>query len=260
MKLKIIIPFIILILISNTGLLQSAVLQSGEFLEYNVTYLGVSIANVKIYNDGFEILNKRSVAKIRANVFTYNHIPLINAKVKMEGLVDKGGLFSHQFTRNISLRSNPWEFQKIEFLYTQNLLKNIKWINNKVTSSKYLEFDPTYRIHDALGLFFKARFAATAGNSSKILTYLDEAPFYTHIRFHSKKENISVDGVKGNVRTVYCTGSADWQKQFGITGGFEGWFSDDDARIPLKGKLDFIIGKISIELVKYKRDGWVAPK
>jgi hypothetical protein len=260
MKMRLKYIYILLILFIWSSNIRAAVLSPGEFLEYNVTYLGVSIANVKIYNDGFEMLGKNSVAKIRANVFTYSHIPLINAKAKMEGYIDRGSLYSHKFIRNLTLRNNPWEYQKIEFLYGQNLLKNNKWINNKSTSSINLEFDPSYKIHDALGLFFKARFAATPGNKSKILTYLDEAPFYTNINYRTKTELVSVEGVSGNVRCVYCTGKADWQKQFGLTGGFEGWFSDDSARIPLKGKLDFIIGKISIELVKYKRAGWNPPK
>lgn len=249
-----------LIFCMNIAVAFSSVLQQGEFLEYNVTYLGVSIANVKIYNDGFEMLGKRSVAKVRANVFTYNHIPLINANVKMEGYIDRGGIFSHRFIRNLTLRNNPWEYQKIEFLYSQNLLRNNKWINNKSTSSINLEFDPAYRIHDALGLFFKTRFAANPGKSATILTYLDEAPFYTNVRYSSKKVKASVRAIKGDVQIIYCTGSADWQKQFGLTGGFEGWFSDDAAKVPLKGKLDFIIGNISIELINYKRDGWTPPK
>jgi hypothetical protein len=255
---KIVIIFLFALISYNNS--NSSVIQVGEFLEYNVSYLGVSIANVKVYCDGYETIGNRSVAKIRTDVFTYGHIPLINAKAKMEGWVDKGGIFSHKFIRNLTIRNNPWEFQKIEFDYKQNILTNNKWINNISTSSINLEFQPSYRIHDAIGLFFKARFAATPGNSSKVLTYLDEAPFYTNIRYSSQKENISVDGVKNPVRTIYCKGSADWQKQFGLTGEFEAWFSDDMARIPLKGKLDFIIGKISIELVKYKREGWTPPK
>ncbi|MBX3042558.1 MAG: DUF3108 domain-containing protein [Candidatus Kapabacteria bacterium] len=252
--------FILVVFLTSFYSGDASVLLTGEFLEYNVTYLGVSIANVKIYNDGWTNHGKRSVVKVRANIFTYSHIPMINAKVRMESLIDRGGIYSHEYVRNISLRNNPWEYQKIEFNYSQNLLKNNKWINNKKTSSINLEFEPTYRIHDALGLFFKARFAATPGNSSKILTYLDESPFYTNINFSSKKELIYVGGVSGKVRSVYGKGNADWQKQFGITGEFEGWFSDDSARIPLKGKLDFIVGKLSIELVKYQRDGWQVPR
>jgi hypothetical protein len=240
--------------------LKSSVLFPGEFLEYNVTYLGISIANVKIYTDGNEMINKRNVTKVRANVFTYGHIPLINAKVKMEGWIDRGNVYSHKFIRNLTLRSNPWEYQKIEFDYIQNILKNRKWINDKSTSSIYLEFDPAYKIHDALGLFFKTRFAAKPGTSPKILTYLDESPFYTNIQYNAKKQYVSVSAVKGDVKSIYCTGSGDWQKQFGLTGKFEGWFSDDEAKIPLKGKLDFIIGNISIELVKYKREGWTPPR
>ncbi len=252
--------FLILFIILSYNFAKSSVLMPGEFLEYNVTYMGISIANVKFYCDGYESLQGRSVAKIRTNVFTYGHIPLINAKVKMEEWIDKSRVFSHKFIRNLSIRNKPWEYQKIEFDYNKNILKNNKWINNKSTSSINLEFNPSYRIHSAIGLFYKARLAASPNFTSQILTYLDESPFYTNIRYGSQKDYILVDGINGKVRAIYCKGNANWDKQYGLTGEFEGWFSDDNARIPLKGKIDFIIGKINIELVKYKRDGWTAPK
>lgn len=254
------IIIILLFILSSSYCNYSQVLMQGEFLEYNVSYLGVSIANIKYYNDGTEVINKRVTAKTRVNVFTYSHIPLVNAKARMESWVDKNGFHSHKFVRNLSLRDKPWEYQKIEFLYDKDLLTNNKWINNKNTSSINYQIKSNSQIHDAIGLFLKVRNLARAGNSSSILTYLDEAPFNTRINYKSKKENISVDAVSGKVRSIYATGSADWQKQFGLTGGFEAWFSDDDARVPLKAKADFIIGNISIELVKYKRAGWKPPR
>jgi hypothetical protein len=260
MSYKYVFIIIFTLILSNFAQTKSQVLSTGEFLEYNVSYLGVSIANIKVYNDGNELYANSSAAKIRANVFTYSHIPLVNAKAKMEAWVDRRGLFSHQFIRNLSLRSKPWEFQKITFDYNKHLLTNQKWVNNKSVSLIRYEFDRSSKIHDALGLFFKMRSSASASGSTSILTYLDEVPISIFAKFDSKKEKISVDGVSGNVRSITGSGRANWQKQYGLTGGFEAWFSDDGAKIPLLVKADFIIGSIRIELVKYKRSDWTPPR
>ncbi|MBK9333544.1 MAG: hypothetical protein IPM96_14365 [Ignavibacteria bacterium] len=45
-------------------------------------------------------------------------------------------------------------------------------------------------------------------------------------------------------------------KLFGLSGEFAGWFSDDEARVPLKSQMNVIIGSVTLELNSYKRSGW----
>ena len=45
-----------------------------------------------------------------------------------------------------------------------------------------------------------------------------------------------------------------------LKGSFEGWFSDDEARIPIVSKMNVYVGNVVIELVKWKRPGWVPPR
>jgi len=46
---------------------------------------------------------------------------------------------------------------------------------------------------------------------------------------------------------------------YGLSGKFEGWFSDDDAHIPIKAKMNVYVGSVVIELVKWKRGSWNPP-
>jgi len=41
-----------------------------------------------------------------------------------------------------------------------------------------------------------------------------------------------------------------------MKGPFRGWFSDDDAAIPLKAKVEIFLGSIVLELESYERPGW----
>ena len=47
---------------------------------------------------------------------------------------------------------------------------------------------------------------------------------------------------------------------FGLTGYFEGWFSNDEASIPIVAKMKVLIGNITLELKSWKREGWIPPK
>jgi hypothetical protein len=46
---------------------------------------------------------------------------------------------------------------------------------------------------------------------------------------------------------------------FGMTGEFTGWFSDDEAAVPIKGELKVLLGTVTVELIGWKRSGWSPP-
>ena len=46
---------------------------------------------------------------------------------------------------------------------------------------------------------------------------------------------------------------------FGLTGVFEGWFSDDAASVPISAKMHVLIGSVRIELLRWKRSNWTPP-
>ena len=80
------------------------------------------------------------------------------------------------------------------------------------------------------------------------------------INFDGKQEIVEIDAVKYPVRTKYLNGSADWTGAYGLSGKFEGWFSDDDAKIPIRAKMKVYVGSVNIELVSWKRTNWTPPK
>ena len=82
----------------------------------------------------------------------------------------------------------------------------------------------------------------------------------TFINFKGKRENIEIESVNYPVRTIYFNGKADWTGVYGVTGEFEGWFSDDEARVPILAKMKTYLGSANIKLVKWKRKNWSPPK
>jgi hypothetical protein len=62
------------------------------------------------------------------------------------------------------------------------------------------------------------------------------------------------------IMTTHFDGTANWTGVYGLTGSFEGWFSDDAARVPIKAKMKVYIGSVTLELQSWKRGNWQPPK
>jgi hypothetical protein len=44
-----------------------------------------------------------------------------------------------------------------------------------------------------------------------------------------------------------------------MTGNFEGWFSNDKYAVPIRAKLNVIIGSVDLELIKWNSELWNPP-
>ena len=82
----------------------------------------------------------------------------------------------------------------------------------------------------------------------------------TYIDFTGERTSVEVDAIEYPVDVIGFEGEANFVGIFGLTGGFEGWFSNDEARVPILAKMKVIIGSVTIELMKWKREGWTPPK
>jgi hypothetical protein len=96
--------------------------------------------------------------------------------------------------------------------------------------------------------------------SYKIPTVIMDEAVTTVINFQGVIGETEIDAVDYPVRTVYFNGDANWTGIYGLTGRFEGWFSDDEARIPIKAKMKLYVGSATIELMSWKRGSWQPPR
>ncbi|MDE3059368.1 MAG: DUF3108 domain-containing protein, partial [Bacteroidota bacterium] len=113
---------------------------------------------------------------------------------------------------------------------------------------------------DGLSLFYYARGHVHQKSSVDVPTFVDEKLVNTHINFLNKISAVTIDSVNYPIRTVELNGRVDFVGIFGMTGAFHGWFSDDDAAIPIVATMKVILGSVHIELVKWKRPGWAPPR
>jgi hypothetical protein len=82
----------------------------------------------------------------------------------------------------------------------------------------------------------------------------------TFLNFKREHTSVEVDAIDYPVDVIGFDGHADFVGIFGLTGGFEGWFSNDEARVPILAKMKVLIGSVTIELMKWSRPGWSPPR
>ena len=119
---------------------------------------------------------------------------------------------------------------------------------------------PSSRFVDGLSIaYFPRRFVHTT-QSITVPTVLYGKLGETTFEFNENHKTVSIDALEDPVKVVEFTGRTSAVGIYGMTGEFTGWFSDDSAAVPIKGKLKVLIGSVTVELTKWNRAGWQPPQ
>lgn len=228
-----------------------------EDLLYEVSFLGIKLGTIRIITEDNEQIDGKLVHKAKAYIDSYSGIPFVDLHAVFTSWFDPSVSFSYKFNSSMK-EKDYWLFDQIIFDYknkkvvVEKFKKNQKYFSRVINTSK--------RWNDGLSLFFLAREYTKSKKNIKIPTIMDKDTAYTYINFYGGRQNIEIGSINYPVRTVHFNGKAEWTGIYGLTGYFEGWFSDDDASVPIKAKMNVYIGSINIELIKWNRKGWVPPR
>ncbi len=230
---------------------------TGEELLYEVSYMGVKLGTIKIVTGNHKKEGKNDIYKTYAYIDTYKEIPFVDIHVTYNSFTDYSFGFSHRFFGNFK-SGNYTDVHKIFFNYEKN---NI-YVSKENADGKYFENSimTEKKVSDGLSIFFIARKFLDIQKTLTIPTIIDKELVSTKINFKCKSENISIAAIKYPIKTLYFDGTAYWTGVYGLTGQFEGWFTDDAARIPIRANMKLSVGSVQIELKSWSRKGWVAPK
>ncbi|MEM4261269.1 MAG: DUF3108 domain-containing protein [Candidatus Woesearchaeota archaeon] len=237
---------------------ESFVVYPGEELFYEVDFLGIKLGSIKIVTEGIENYEGKEVYKAKAYIDSYKGIPFVDLHTIYQSWFDKSVSFSYKFVSNSKQEDNSWDYQEIKPDYKNNSFRLKKYLKNNCY------FDETFELkqkaNDGLSLFFLARKYTKLNRTVTIQTIMDKNVDPTILTFRSKIENSTISAISYPIRTIYFNGEAKWKGVYGLSGYFEGWFSDDEARVPIKAKMNVYVGNINIELKSWVRPGWTPPK
>ena len=175
----------------------------------------------------------------------------------------------YESTMSHNIYSRWFRARSIEKSKTRYVTYNFDYSNKKVYfefgkwESSAVETRDTASVdtftQDGLSLFYFARQNLFRGESIHIPTIVNEKVANTTINFLSKSMSVEIDAVKYPIDVVEFDGQADFEGVFGFTGKFEGWFSNDEERVPILAKMKVLIGKVKIELFKWTKNNWIPP-
>lgn len=235
------------------------VFAAGEELEYSVSFIGIKLGTIKMITEGTQNLNGTQVVKAKAFIDSHPNIPFVSLHAIFESWMATTGTHSYQFVANTQDGENSWMYDKYTFDYLGRMVKTEKYLDKQLQEKKV--FNTSRKWNDGCSLFFAARHLLKSGKTLRIPTIIKEDTVFTTIAFKdAKSEMVEIDALDYEVKTVHFQGDANWTGVYGITGKFDGWFSDDEARVPIRAKMKLYVGNADIELVRWKRSGWTPPK
>jgi hypothetical protein len=235
----------------------SRVLVEGEELVYNVRYSFIDLGQIRIKTAGRTRVASYEAYEARALIDSYKGVPFVDLHAVFESLIDTA-VFSRHFTGKVK-EDSRWDFARYTFEYDRKrVLMEIGHLDTVVSKRETLAVDRAH--HDGLSLFFFARDQLFSGKKMNVPALITEKKVNAFIDFSKERAAIEIDAVDYPVDVVKFEGNAEFVGIFGLTGEFTGWFSNDEARVPIMAKMKVIIGSVTIELMKWKRPGWSPPR
>ena len=238
--------------------LNETIFQVSEELIYNVSYASIDIGQVRVKLLEKNLKDGRTSYHAIAYIDSYKRIPFVNLHAIYESIFDSS-IYSTWFRSRKRMDS-----QSELIVYSFDYPKHRMYIDfgtletGKMNSRDSLTIDTLCQ--DGLSLFYFARALLQSHAQPHIPTVVSEKKGNTYINFHGKRSSEEIDAIPYPVDVVHFEGEADFVGIFGLTGAFEGWFSNDAASIPILAKMKVLIGNIRIELMEWKRDGWTPPR
>ena len=233
-------------------------LERGEELVYVVKYSVMRLGEIKLRITDLKKNKGKLYYSATADIDSYPSVPFVDLHQVYETTMTPD--YYSKYFKGIIKRSDDTTYSEYNFDYEHSLVK----IKEENSDESVPEFDTTVSIdqkyQDGLSIFYYARMNSGQDKKEEIPTFIDKKKGTTDIAFENNDEDVSIDAVDYDINCVHLEGEAHFISIFGLTGDFEGWFSNDEAAIPIKAKMKVFIGNITLELKSWKRRGWEPPK
>jgi hypothetical protein len=242
---------------SQSGPPPSRVLVEGEELTYNVRYGFIDLGQVKIKTMKKVKYSGVDVYQTIAYIDSYKKIPFVDLHAVFASNIDSA-VFSHFFLGK-SKDGDNWDFGRYRYDYGKKVVFLESGSRDTIVQKRdTLKIDGSTQ--DGLSLFFFARDQLYSSRTQTIPAIVKEKKVNTMIDFVGKRRSLEYDLVDYPVDVIGFEGEMEFTGIFGLTGDFEGWFSNDEARVPILAKMKVILGSVTIELMAWNRPGWKPPK
>jgi len=227
----------------------------GEDLTYIVKYAFFNLGEVRLKVLEKTRIKNTSVYKTIAYIDSYPDLPFVSIHQIYESYIDSS-IFPVKFFAktfgddSVFVNYNFIDSSEIE-IQKGKLDKTKIWLD----STAYVH----QRNQDGLSILFYARTNFGKNQELNVPCFVNEKEETALLNFHNDSEPVTIDAVDYEVDCRYLDGYTDFVSVYGLTGNFEGWFSNDQYSVPIHAKMNVIIGSIILELIKWNEELWSPP-
>ncbi len=227
----------------------------GEDLTYIVKYAFLNLGEVRFRVLEKANINNTSVYKTIAYIDSYPDLPFVSIHQIYESYIDST-IFPLKFIAKIF--GDDTVLVKYDFIGNSE----VKMQKEKRNGTE-LWFDSTaqtnHRMQDGLSILYFARMNFGKQQSLSVPCIVNEKEETVELKFYDDPEPVEIDSVEYQINCLYLDGYTDFVSVYGLTGYFEGWFSNDEFAVPIRAKMNVIIGSINLELIKWNEKLWTPP-
>lgn len=227
----------------------------GEDITYVVKYAFFNLGEVSFKVLDKTKINNKSVYKTIAYINSYPDLPFVSLHQVYESYIDSS-LFPLKFFANIF--GDDTVFVEYNFIGSSKVVMR----KGKIGGSK-LWLDSTahtrHRMQDGLSILYYARMNFGEQKTVSFPCFVNEKEETTLINYFDVSEPVSIDAVDYEIDCLKLDGKTDFISVYGLTGNFEGWFSNDSFSVPIRAKMNVIIGSVNLELIKWNAKLWNPP-
>ncbi|GBD89084.1 hypothetical protein BMS3Abin03_03030 [bacterium BMS3Abin03] len=232
-------------------------IRKGEDLTYIVKYAFLNLGELRTVIEGKDTIDGKTIYKSITYIDSYDGLPFINLHQVYRSWFDS--TLYPVFFEGLMYYDNDTSFTKY-FFNEDSLVHIIKGSLNPTIISMDTVVNLKKRFQDGLSLLYFARYNFGNQDTIKVGCFINEDTSTTRIIYSSEREEISVDAVDYNIDCLKLEGETNFTGIFGLTGHFEGWFSNDKYSVPIFAKLNVLIGSVVVELMDWKDKTWQPPE
>ncbi len=236
----------------------------GEELTYEVRWFGIPLGRIRLSMQPPSTGDGAVMFHASAQVDSYDGLPFVDIHARDRTTMDS--LFFSLGFEAVEKKDGLWrsEISRYDFGRSLLFLERNRHTGPHTAPLEPPSFDtlrlPAPHVQDGLSILSFARAHLRSGRDLRVPTVVYGKIGTTRLSYSRTPTTLSIDAIEhASVRVIPFEGKAEFTGIFGFSGDFKGWFSDDDAAVPVRAELKVLLGSVAIELTEWKRDGWTPP-
>jgi hypothetical protein len=233
-------------------------IQVGEDITYVVKFGFIRLGEVRLLISEKKENDGEVYYKTKAYIDSYSGIPFVSIHQVYESNFNVNQ-YSDYF-RATEREKNYIKFTEYFFDYSKNkiLVKKGKFNPFQMWTDSTAKISKKYQ--DGLSLFYYARLNTGTQKKVSAPCFVTEKFETTVINFYNHVEKINIDAIDYDIACVKLDGYTTFESIYGLTGDFEGWFTNDKYSVPTIAKMKVYVGNVTLELKQWNKKDWKPPK